>query len=64
MDVFRHVAGSNGTLKFNYRPRQELGDRKVYHRLDGYTPNASTTAFSPAVIVCAILSILLVRLLR
>lgn len=41
MDVFRHVEGSNGTLKSNYRPIQNLGNRKVYHRLEGYVTASS-----------------------
>lgn len=42
MDVFRHVEVSNGTLKFNYRPIQNLGNRKVYHRLEGYVNTSSS----------------------
>ncbi|XP_011343981.1 carbonic anhydrase 2 isoform X2 [Ooceraea biroi] len=60
MDVFRHLEGSNGTLKFNYRPTQELGDRKVYHRLEGYTGSTSVLSSN---IIYTILNVLLVRFL-
>ncbi|KYM99035.1 Carbonic anhydrase 2, partial [Cyphomyrmex costatus] len=59
MDVFRQIDGSNGTLKFNYRPIQKLGNRKVYHRLEGYINASSSITWN----VYTILSILLVRLL-
>lgn len=59
MDVFKSVESSNGTLKNNYRPIQDLGSRKVYHRLEGYV-NSSLSITSSVYVV---LSILLVRLL-
>jgi len=62
MDAFRHVEGSNGTLKFNYRPAQKLGDRKVYHRLDGYVLHNKASSLS-SIMTHIIFSVLLVRLL-
>ncbi|XP_018354214.1 PREDICTED: carbonic anhydrase 2-like isoform X1 [Trachymyrmex septentrionalis] len=59
MDVFRQMDGSNGTLKFNYRPIQKLGDRRVYHRLEGYINTSSNITWS----VSTVLIILLVRFL-
>ncbi|XP_077262128.1 LOW QUALITY PROTEIN: carbonic anhydrase [Temnothorax americanus] len=60
MNVFRHVESSNGTLKFNYRPVQNLGNRKVYHRLEGYNSASSKISRNMIYIV---LSNLLARLL-
>ncbi|KAL6259510.1 hypothetical protein P5V15_009428 [Pogonomyrmex californicus] len=60
LSVFRHIESSNGTLKFNYRPIQKLGNRKVYHRLEGYVSASSSITYS----VYTVFSILLVRLLR
>ncbi|XP_053989539.1 carbonic anhydrase 1-like [Hylaeus volcanicus] len=37
VNMFKSTGTSNGTLDFNYRPTQAIGDRKVYHRLDGYS---------------------------
>jgi len=62
MDAFRHMEGSNGTLKFNYRPVQKLGDRKVYHRLEGYVLPSEASSLSSTMIYI-ILNVLLVRLL-
>lgn len=59
MSVFRNVEGSNGTLKFNNRPIQYIGNRKVYHRLEGYI-NASSNIKKLGVNTAA-LSILLAR---
>ncbi|XP_070164806.1 carbonic anhydrase 2-like isoform X2 [Polyergus mexicanus] len=60
VNVFKRIQSYNGTLKYNYRPIQELGDRKVYHRLDGY--NSASSLYSS--IICTILNVLLVNLLR
>nr|XP_050853885.1 putative carbonic anhydrase 3 [Vespula vulgaris] len=35
--VFQGVESANGTLKFNYRPSQNEGDREIYHHLSGYS---------------------------
>jgi len=63
MNVFRYVEGNNGTLKFNYRPTQNLSNRKVYHRLEGYI-NMSPSITQESWSIYIILSILLIRLLR
>ncbi|KAM0725606.1 Carbonic anhydrase 6 [Formica fusca] len=34
VNVFKRLRGDNGKLSFNYRPVQELNDRKVYHNLE------------------------------
>ncbi|XP_017883625.1 carbonic anhydrase 2-like, partial [Ceratina calcarata] len=36
LSIFKSVGTINGTLSFNYRPVQALGQRKVYHHLDQY----------------------------
>ncbi|KAL0114660.1 hypothetical protein PUN28_011745 [Cardiocondyla obscurior] len=59
MNVFRHVESNNGTLKHNYRPVQNLGHRKVYHRLEGYVNAAFNVTWS----VYTVLTILLIRFL-
>ncbi|CAL1682740.1 unnamed protein product [Lasius platythorax] len=61
VNVFKHVHSHNGTLKYNYRPKQELGDRQVYHRLDGYNSASSLYASS---MICTIVNVLLVSLLH
>ncbi|XP_029672106.1 carbonic anhydrase 2-like isoform X2 [Formica exsecta] len=60
VNVFKHIQSYNGTLKYNYRPIQELGNRKVYHRLDGY--NSASSLYSS--IICTVVNVLLVSLLR
>lgn len=60
MNVFKRVESNNGALKFNYRPAQDIGDRIVHHRLEGYS-GASTLAAS---VIPSILGILLIRLLQ
>ncbi|XP_012529632.1 carbonic anhydrase [Monomorium pharaonis] len=59
MNVFRQVEGNNGTLKFNYRSVQNLGNRKVYHRLEGYVNSSSSVILN----VYLVLSIFLTKLL-
>ncbi|XP_014485861.1 PREDICTED: putative carbonic anhydrase 3 isoform X2 [Dinoponera quadriceps] len=60
VNVFKRVMSGDHALKSNYRPTQDLGDRKVYHRLEGYS---GTSSFSSS-IISNILSIVLVRLLQ
>lgn len=62
VNVFKQVQSNNGTLKFNYRPEQELGDRQVYHRLDGYEVSNASSLYTSNTI-CTVVSILLVNLL-
>lgn len=57
--IFHNVSSAEGTLKFNYRPIQDLGDREVYHHLPGYS--AARSNFSVHVYL-ALLCTLLVRL--
>lgn len=59
MNVFRHVQNSNGTLKYNYRPKQELGNRKVHHRLEGY--NSASSLYASNII--SVVNVFLVSLL-
>ncbi|XP_011688665.1 PREDICTED: carbonic anhydrase-like isoform X2 [Wasmannia auropunctata] len=63
MNIFKYVQGSNGTLKVNYRPIQDLGNRKVYHRLEGYI-NKSSSITQDSWSVYTVLGILLGRLLH
>ncbi|XP_017794495.1 PREDICTED: putative carbonic anhydrase 3 [Habropoda laboriosa] len=44
LNIFKTVKSSNGTLSFNYRPTQDLGERKVYHHLLGYSVATSYTS--------------------
>nr|XP_012234178.1 PREDICTED: carbonic anhydrase 2-like isoform X2 [Linepithema humile] len=44
VNVFKRVRNGNETLTFNYRPVQDLGLRKVYHRLEGYSSSSSVTS--------------------
>ncbi|XP_015434747.1 PREDICTED: putative carbonic anhydrase 3 [Dufourea novaeangliae] len=37
LNIFKHIGTSNGILDMNYRPTQILGERKVYHHLEGYS---------------------------
>lgn len=37
LNVFKSVETSNGTLSFNYRPTQAIGERTIYHHLLGYS---------------------------
>ncbi|XP_050463861.1 carbonic anhydrase 2-like isoform X1 [Cataglyphis hispanica] len=60
VNVFEHVQSNNGTLKYNYRPIQKLGNRKVYHRLDGYN---SASSLHTSSIICMIVNVFLVSLL-
>lgn len=60
ISIFQTVAGPNGTLKFNYRPTQDLAGRKVYHHLDGYSSGSSVSSN----LLYTFLSLLLVRLLQ
>ncbi|KAL6427637.1 hypothetical protein ACFW04_008836 [Cataglyphis niger] len=60
VNVFEHVQSNNGTLKYNYRPIQKLGNRKVYHRLDGY--NSASSLYTSS-IICMIVNVFLVSLL-
>ncbi|XP_076666344.1 carbonic anhydrase 1 isoform X2 [Andrena cerasifolii] len=52
INTFKHVKTSNGTLDFNYRPTQAIGERTVYKHLDEYsgatllTPNFLYTPLS------------------
>ncbi|XP_011162244.1 putative carbonic anhydrase 3 isoform X2 [Solenopsis invicta] len=62
MNVFRQVESINGTLKCNNRPTQNLGNRKVYHRLDGYFDDSSS--IKPNACAVLIVSTLLANLLR
>ncbi|XP_068987560.1 carbonic anhydrase 6-like isoform X1 [Bombus flavifrons] len=59
LSIFRSVGTNNGTLIFNHRPTQSVGERTVYHHLDGYS--AATTHFSNLLNVC--FSLLLTKLL-
>ncbi|XP_029162999.1 carbonic anhydrase-like [Nylanderia fulva] len=62
VNVFKQVHSNNGTLKSNYRPVQQLGDRNVYHRLDGYA--VSSASLYASSVICMVVSVLLVNLLR
>ncbi|XP_011257615.1 carbonic anhydrase isoform X2 [Camponotus floridanus] len=59
MNMFKHVQSNNGTLKYNYRPTQELGNRKVHHRLEGY--NSTSSLYTSNIIL--VVNIFLVSLL-
>ncbi|XP_011882022.1 PREDICTED: carbonic anhydrase 2-like [Vollenhovia emeryi] len=59
MNVFRNVESSNGTLKFNHRPVQNLNNRKVYHRLEGYVNASQGMTWSVYPLISALLSRLL-----
>ncbi|XP_012529629.1 putative carbonic anhydrase 3 isoform X2 [Monomorium pharaonis] len=61
MNVFRQVKGSHGPLKFNYRPIQNLGNRKViaYHHIEKDVNSSSSVVSN----VYLVLNILLVKLL-
>ncbi|CAL7948701.1 unnamed protein product [Xylocopa violacea] len=37
INIFKMIGTNNGTLSFNYRPIQALGERKIYHHLDRYS---------------------------
>lgn len=37
LNVFKSVETRNGTLSFNYRPTQAIGERTIYHHLLGYS---------------------------
>ncbi|XP_076162243.1 putative carbonic anhydrase 3 [Ptiloglossa arizonensis] len=56
INIFKSIGTSNGTLDFNYRPIQSLGDRKVYHHLAGY----STATFIKFNFLYAFFSFLLI----
>ncbi|XP_011152005.3 putative carbonic anhydrase 3 isoform X1 [Harpegnathos saltator] len=58
--VFKRVMSGEYALNSTYRPVQDLGDRKVYHRLEGYSGTSSFTSS----VVSSILSVILVRLLQ
>ncbi|XP_032666779.1 putative carbonic anhydrase 3 isoform X2 [Odontomachus brunneus] len=60
VNVFKSVMNGDYALQHNYRPVQLLGDRKVYHRLEGYSAASSFTSS----VVSSILSVILVRLLQ
>ncbi|XP_034937782.1 putative carbonic anhydrase 3 [Chelonus insularis] len=42
LKVFKSIRTNHGVLKQNYRPTQNIGDRKVYHHLLGYTSSSPT----------------------
>ncbi|XP_017759134.1 PREDICTED: carbonic anhydrase 6 isoform X1 [Eufriesea mexicana] len=37
LNIVKNIGTINGTLGYNYRPIQTLGERKVYHHLTGYS---------------------------
>ncbi|XP_053594142.1 putative carbonic anhydrase 3 [Microplitis demolitor] len=42
--ILKNVQTHNGTLNTNYRPTQEIGNRKVYHHLLGYSSSPVITS--------------------
>ncbi|KAI4487824.1 hypothetical protein M0802_011784 [Mischocyttarus mexicanus] len=46
LEVLQNVESPNGTLKFNYRPIQSLGNRDVYYNLPGYSNATSKFTFN------------------
>ncbi|KAK9298115.1 hypothetical protein QLX08_008438 [Tetragonisca angustula] len=59
LSIFKSVGTNNGTLNFNHRPTQTVGERTIYHQLDGYS--VATIHLSNLVNVC--FSLLLSKLL-
>ncbi|KAG8038377.1 hypothetical protein G9C98_006704 [Cotesia typhae] len=54
--ILKNVQTHNGTLASNYRPTQEVGDRKVYHHLLGYSSSPISTPTPFVFLAAAILS--------
>lgn len=44
LEVFKSIETDNGTLPFNYRPTQVVGNRKVFYHLDEYSSVAMPTS--------------------
>ncbi|XP_076647570.1 carbonic anhydrase 2 [Halictus rubicundus] len=59
LKVFESIRTDNGTLAFNYRPTQDLKNRKVYYRLDGY----SSVAMPASNLFSTLFSFLFIKLL-
>lgn len=60
LNIFKNIGTNHGILNFNHRPIQDLGEREVYHHLDGYsgaTSHASTVLYT-------LLSFMLIKLLH
>ncbi|XP_044580922.1 carbonic anhydrase 6 isoform X4 [Cotesia glomerata] len=56
VEILKNVQTHNGTLASNYRPTQEVGDRKVYHHLLGYSSSPISTPTPFVFLAAAILS--------
>ncbi|XP_076287660.1 carbonic anhydrase 2 [Lasioglossum baleicum] len=59
LKVFESIETDNGTLAFNYRPTQVVGNRKVFYHLDEY----SSVAMPTSNLFITLFSILIIELL-
>lgn len=59
MKILKNVMSSDGNIKSNYRPIQELGSRDVYHHIEGYS---SSSAVESSLLI-TVLSFFIVKLI-
>lgn len=52
MKILKNIQSSEGNIKFNNRPIQELGSRDVYHHIKGYSSSSTLTSSLLITIIC------------